>query len=340
MNDTDYDEDEFDDDLEGQDSPSDYQSVSSSRGEEHSFEESDDDDGDDDGQGDEVGGAVLTEDGLEIAVHGGGTIEEVPGFDEAFPMTEGMGAETVPVDPALNALPRSCDLEYGEGPESVCGKDGRVHVTKVSRIPWRYVCQLIITMKDGRKSRCTGWFISPRTVMTAGHCVYSHSAGGWAKSIEVIPGMNGAYRPFGSAVGTSFRSVKGWTKGKKPTHDYGCIVLPKSKALGKKTGWFGFACLSAKSLKNLLINNSGYAGDKSFGTQWYNAGRITGVTSRRLYYMLDTFGGHSGSPTWRYRKGKRHAVGVHAYGGCPNKSTRINKPVFKNMKSWKKLGLK
>ena len=174
--------------------------------------------------------------------------------------------------------------------------------------------------------------------MTAGQCVYSHTAGGWAKKIEVIPGMNGAQRPFGSAVGRRFYSVKGWTKRSKPEFDYGCIILPESQALGRRTGWFGFANLRKNSLKRLLVNNSGYAGDKAFGTQWYNAGRITKVSSRRLYYMLDTYGGHSGSPVWRYRNGARHAVGVHAYGGCPNKSVRINKNVFDNMVSWKSKG--
>lgn len=280
----------------------------------------------------------LVEDGFEMATHGGGTIESVPGFMEHHALTEGLGSKIVPVDPRLNSLPRSCDLEYTESPETVCGEDDRVHVTAVTRIPWRFICQLLITLKNGHQSRCTGWFISPRTVMTAGHCVYGHSAGGWAKEIEVIPGMNSSFRPFGSAVGSSFYSVKGWTNSAKPTHDYGCIILPKSKPLGKKTGWFGFAALSTKSLKRLLVNNSGYAGDKAFGTQWFNAGRVTKVTARRFEYMLDTFGGHSGSPTWRFRNGKRHAVGVHAYGGCPNKSTRINKDVFKNMKSWKAKG--
>ena len=64
--------------------------------------------------------------------------------------------------------------------------------------------------------------------MTAGHCVYSHSHGGWAQSIEVIPGMNGAVRPYGSAVSTSFRSVTGWTGSPSgnPEFDYGAIILP------------------------------------------------------------------------------------------------------------------
>ena len=286
-----------------------------------------------------VRGDDLIEDGLDVESHGAGELESVPGFALERAMLEGIGQPTeVEIAPELWNLPRSCDLEY-ETPESVCGRDDRVHVTAVTRVPWRMICQLIITLRDGRKSRCTGWFISPRTVMTAGHCVYSHSGQpGWARSIEVIPGMNGRLRPFGSATGTSFRSVKGWTQGRKPTHDYGCIILPKSAPLGRRTGWWGFANLSDGSLRNLLVNNSGYPGDKAFGTQWYNAGRIERVSSRRLYYMLDTAGGQSGSPTWRYAGGKRHVVGVHAYGGCPNKSTRIVRPVFDNMLRWKQLG--
>ena len=283
-------------------------------------------------------GSDDVEDGFDVATNGGGQLEQVEGFDLYGAMTEGFGAESIDVDDDLEALPRSCDLEYAdEEPESVCGSDGRQRITQTSRIPWRMICQLIITRADDRRSRCTGWFIGPRTLMTAGHCVFSHSAGGWAKEIEVIPGMNASQRPFGSAVGRSFRSVRGWTADRKPEYDYGAIILPNN-TLGNRVGWFGFANLSDGSLRNLLGNNSGYPGDKPFGTQWYNAGRITRVTSRRLFYMFDTAGGQSGSPVWRNKDGKRHAVGIHAYGGCPNKATRINKAVFDNMKAWKALG--
>ncbi len=282
------------------------------------------------------GGAAgeLVEHGHEVAIHGGGTLEDVEGFDAAAAMTEGLAdGETVPIDPELATLPECCPEEF-EQPESVCGNDDRVRIRSTTRIPWRWNAQLIITSRNGRKSRCTGWFIGPHTVMTAGHCVYSHSNGGWAREIEVIPGMDASSRPFGSQVGRSFRSVTGWTNSKKPDYDYGAIILPND-SLGNKVGWFGFASLSDSSLKNLLVNNAGYPGDKPFGTQWYNAGRITKVTSRRLYYMLDTYGGQSGSPVWRYKDGKRHAVGIHAYGGCPNKATRINSAVFNNMVNWK-----
>ena len=283
-----------------------------------------------------VGEADLMEDGHEIETHGGGELESAPGFVESFAMTEGFPSQNVDIGEELNELQPSCNLEF-DTPESVCGRDDRVRIRSTTRIPWRMICQLIITRADGRKSRCTGWFIGPRTVMTAGHCVYSHSAGGWAKQIEVIPGMDAGSQPYGAQTGYSFRSVKGWTSGRKVGYDYGAIILPNN-TLGNRVGWFGFANLSASSLRNLLVNNAGYPGDKPFGTLWFNAGRITKVTTRRLYYMVDTAGGQSGSPVWRYRNGKRHAVGVHAYGGCPNKSTRINSQVFANMKAWKALG--
>lgn len=277
--------------------------------------------------------ADVEEDGFDIATHGGGEIESLPDFDAGYALTEGFSVldEGEALDYAK--VPPACQEVYDQ-PESVCGRDDRVKITRITSIPWRMICKLIITKANGGKSGCTGWFIGPRTVMTAGHCVYSHSNGGWARKIEVIPGLNGITKPYGSQVGTSFRSVTGWTKNMKSTHDYGCIILPND-TLGRRVGWFGFASLSNSSLKNLLANNSGYPGDKPFGTQWYNAGRISKVEARRLHYMLDTFGGQSGSPTWRLRNGKRHAIGIHAYGGCPNKSTRIIKPVFDNMKKWK-----
>ncbi len=230
-----------------------------------------------------------------------------------------------------------------EQPESVCGRDDRVRISPTTRIPWRLNCKLIITLANGRRGGCTGFFIGPRTVMTAGHCVYSHSNGGWARRITVVPGMDviggRVRRPFGYQVGTSFRSVRGWTRNRSPNYDYGAIILPNTR-LGRRVGWFGFAALSARTLRRLYINNAGYAGDKPFGTLWYNGGRITRVTSRRLYYFIDTYGGHSGSPVWRLvrRRGRwqRHVVGVHAYGGCPNKATRIVRPVFANMLRWRR----
>jgi V8-like Glu-specific endopeptidase len=286
------------------------------------------------GPADETGG--VEESAASYAGQGGsGELERVAGFDEGLLDSNPASTRVVAVTPDLEALPDAGSLEYASA-ESVCGADNRVQVGSTSAFPWRAICQLIIRFRNGSSARGSGWFIGPHTVMTAGHCVFSHGNGGWAQQIEVIPGMNAALRPFGSQVGTSFRSVTGWTGSASgnPDYDYGAIILPND-TLGNRVGWFGFAVLSDAALNNLLINLSGYAGDKPFGTQWFMAGNITNVEARRLRYMVDTFGGQSGSPVWRLNNGQRHAVGIHAYGGCPNGATRIVKPVFDNMIAWK-----
>jgi glutamyl endopeptidase len=264
-----------------------------------------------------------------------GDLESVDGFQPTSAITESRLSEKVPITEALEALPPAESLTY-EAPEDVCGNDDRVRISPATNTPWRWCCELLITYSNGAGARGTGWFIGPKAVMTAGHVVYSAANGGWARSIEVIPGMDGTSRPFGSQVGTSFRSVAGWTSNNDPEYDYGAIILPNA-SLGNTVGWFGFAALSDAELQNLLVNNAGYPGDKPFGTLWFNAGTITQVTTRRLFYMIDTFGGQSGSCIWRFANETRQAVGIHGYGGCPNKAVRITTPVFNNMLAWKAL---
>ena len=267
---------------------------------------------------------------------GRGQIEAVPGFNKFRALNDGLDFdEKILVTEEIENLPDAGAKEF-QRPESVCGSDDRIRISPATNIPWRWICQLIITKADGSQSRCTGWFIGPRTVITSGHCVYSHSANGWAQKIEVFPGMDENEAPFGSQVGTSFRSVTGWTEEQDDDFDYGAIILPDD-TLGNRVGWFGFVNLSDQLLTNLQVNNSGYAGDKPFGTQWFNAGRITNITRGKLSYMLDTYGGQSGSPIWRLQDGQHHLVGIHGYGGCPNSAVRINQSVFDNLSAWKNL---
>jgi V8-like Glu-specific endopeptidase len=263
-----------------------------------------------------------------------GSVESVAGFDESR-LTAGITpfAEEVAITDEIANLPDVGALEFA-GALTVCSADDRVHISPATAVPWRWVAKLIITLANGNRGGCTGWFIGPRTVMTAGHCIFSHANGGWVRQVEVIPGADGASRPFGSESSGSFRSVVGWTTNANVEFDYGAIIMPTT-TLGNRVGGFGFASLADASLRGMIANNSGYPGDKPANTQWFNADPISGVSARRLEYMIDTFGGQSGSPVWRFLNGQRHAVGVHGYGGCPNKAVRITNDVFNNMLGWK-----
>jgi V8-like Glu-specific endopeptidase len=224
----------------------------------------------------------------------------------------------------------------GEAFESVFGQDDRVLVGNTTPYPWRTICKLEITAADGARFGCSGALIGPRTVLTNGHCLYMHDHGGWVRSVRVIPGKNGASEPYGSATSTFYHSVTGWTQSQSSNYDYGVVVLPSNAKLGNTVGWMGLANLSFFSLLGLNVNNSGYPGDKPYGTQWWNSNNVLMVTDRRLFYRLDTYGGQSGSPVWRYKDGQRHIVAVHNTGGSVyNGSVRLSKPVFDNLVSWK-----
>jgi V8-like Glu-specific endopeptidase len=222
--------------------------------------------------------------------------------------------------------------------ESIIGPDDRVRINPTTSFPWRAICSLRIRTKTGKNFIGTGWLISPRTVITAGHCVYMHNEGGWAQSIEVIPGRNGALRPYGSGISSSFRSVTGWTTSKNRNFDYGAIILPNTYRPGATTGFFGFANLGDSSILAKTLNLSGYPGDKGGDTQWFHARRPLSLTPRTINYDIDTFGGQSGSPVWYLENGNRYSVGIHTNGGASNSATRIVSDVFANLQSWKALG--
>lgn len=227
----------------------------------------------------------------------------------------------------------------GAPQESVQGRDDRVRINGTTKYPWRAICSLIMTSRTGKKFIGTGWLVGPRTVITAGHCVYFHNEGGWAKSIQVIPGRNGGRRPYGSCKATSFRSVTGWTRNKNRNTDYGAIILPSNCRFGDRVGYFGYAYKNDTNLMRLTLNISGYPGDKPSGTQWFHSKRPARVTPNTINYTIDTAGGQSGSPVWYISNGKRYAIGIHTNGGSfSNSATRIIKSVFNLITKWKKDG--
>jgi V8-like Glu-specific endopeptidase len=83
-------------------------------------------------------------------------------------------------------------------PEDVIGIDDRVMVPDTSTTPWRCICHLEITYDSGQVGFGTGWFAGERTVVTAGHCLYTRGTPSrQAKQVRVIPGRNGTLAPYG-----------------------------------------------------------------------------------------------------------------------------------------------
>lgn len=223
--------------------------------------------------------------------------------------------------------------------ETVFPDDDRRRITPTTRpAHWRRVCHLSITNAYGRRYVGTGFFIGPRTVATAGHCVYMPTNGGWVRGIEVAPGRDGDLRPYGTVRATRFCTVRGWAIGRKRSCDYGVIQLPKSFN-NRSIGYFSIAAREDDKLRNKKVNVAGYPADKTIGELWY-AGRILkAVKPYTIEYDISTYGGQSGSGVYVKEGGKRQVVAIHTNGGLRvNSATRITRPVFGNLQAWIKEG--
>jgi glutamyl endopeptidase len=234
--------------------------------------------------------------------------------------------------------------------ESIIGTDERIRILDTDLPPWRMICALRMRGPSGGAAIGTGWFIGPKTVLTAGHCVFSnHFFGGWAASVEVIPGLVGpgndpSLRPAGSVTSDRLSSVDRWIEHEDPDFDVGCIHLNEPK--GEEVGWFALAALPPDELTGYRVNVSGYPGDRGAGFEQYHAAnRVLSVTDRRLFYEVDTYGGQSGAPVWIHKDPSAPplAVGIHAYGtgGTPaalgitaNSAPRILPEVLEKLKEW------
>jgi V8-like Glu-specific endopeptidase len=274
-------------------------------------------------------------------------LEVVKGYTRASGLeavTEGPAparAARIWTPPASTTLRDIGEASFGPPPdalETVHGPDDRKEILDTTIYPWRAIASLLITAADNSAWVGTAWFVSPKTLITAGHCVYIRNSGvpgrdGWVKKISVMPGRNGSNLPYGAVTSTVFKSVDGWTSGGDENFDIGGIIIPAP--LGDTVGVFGLAVYPDDELRGTLVNISGYPGDQPPGTQWFDSRAIADLNSRKLYYDIDTAGGQSGAPVFRVANDKRIGVAVHAYGGSDtNSGTRINAEVYGVMKSW------
>ncbi len=208
---------------------------------------------------------------------------------------------------------------------SVFSPDTRVEVSNPAVYPWSAMGRV--------DSGCTGTFIGPRHILTAGHCVYSRTTKKWLGNLnfrrrkDCNPHQGVLYK-WKWAI-----TVKGWKDKGWASYDYAMIVVDTPSPVWMSYGW-------RKPIPKFTINIAGYPGDKPGRCNWRTHCKIKYRFSKQLGYKCDTFDGMSGSAVYAYRRSsnKRVIYCIHAYGKTPsknyNKCTRITKFRFKLLKGW------
>ena len=188
----------------------------------------------------------------------------------------------------------------------------RKPITNTRAYPWRAVCKLYIKYPKHNVIG-SGIMVGTKYLLTAGHCVYHKPSGGWAKSIEAIPGYFGPadYKPFGSAFATDFQTFSGWIEN---SHSYSDIALVRlDRRIGLSTGW-----LTMWDFPNNMgrtIHTAGYPGDLSSGrVMYYDSDKVTDEGPKFVRYKADTKKGQSGSGVWRIENGGTFVIAVNTTG--------------------------
>lgn len=217
----------------------------------------------------------------------------------------------------------------------VIGNDDRIAVEEATSYPARTHAHLEMTTSEGKTFFGTGWFISPRTVITAGHCVFDREARAFMASVRVTPGASAAVQaPYGTFVSADMVTTAGWHDNLDQRVDYGAILLPDS--IGNTLGWLGYTALSDEALLHQVATIAGYAFSRDH-VLLRGQGIVTETFPYRLAYTTDTTGGQSGSPVSVPTAPAFNAVGIHTEGGVQqNLATRITPDVVARLDGWRR----
>ena len=142
----------------------------------------------------------------------------------------------------------------------------RVVDTRIS--PFRKVCDLVITAGDSSLHSGTAFFISPRMLVTCGHCLFVFRPGtaahGPVRKVLVMTARNGETNASQSLVGwvevttENMRVHDRWRLEGNLEFDYGVLILPPNQALGAQVGFFNFNHFPDQALNDARPTLSGY----------------------------------------------------------------------------------
>ena len=212
---------------------------------------------------------------------------------------------TEPFTPEGSELVMPCDI--------IGGVDNRVPVSN----PSSKICYIEVVFPNGKAYAGTAFMIYKNLALTAAHCVYNNSRGGFATTVNLYPGATSSSIPY-SAYATNILIENRWAASHDVDEDWALLTLNSN--IGDITGWEGIAYSNDYEVAflNKMVRVTGYPGDLS-RDQYTHRSYVRATTDRRLAYEVDTDNGPSGAPVY---DDPGYAIGIH------NGATGVNNILY------------
>ena len=233
-------------------------------------------------------------------------------------------ASTSPETEAVPATPEGVPQSIIGDPESVIGADGRERLVigQTSVYPLSAIGQIEFVQNGIGPYICSGVLLDGNSVLTAGHCTFDGGEDDPIESARFFPGRNRVQgvvqNPFSSCAVVAVWAPDQWRFEGTPAHDYAIHQLEEGCDLSESAGSFGLFTLPGENaFAGRQLRVEGYPGDKGYGSRWRMVGRADRNSVNFLHYPMDTAGGQSGSPLFKWNRpecGGPCSAGVHAYG--------------------------
>lgn len=176
-------------------------------------------------------------------------------------------------------------------------------------IPYSPVGKMFMAF-DGKNYVGSAWVVANIGAVTAGHCVFEKSLGGWADKVLFIPQYHKGNEPLGRWAASQLVALNGWTNDRDFKFDIGGFKV--DRAIKPRTGSLGWLANAAPNQG--CITGIGFPAGAPFDGKemWRSTGKNLGG-SNPIKMANNMTGGCSGGPWEVWRNGTPLTNGLNSF---------------------------